>query len=85
MREILIDSEFEIECTALVHSFVRLDRESEVEDVVGVGEGGFHSAAECAFEFCQIWEGEGWLAGAFSGKPTGRAGEGGERYTFLYP
>lgn len=40
MREVLIDSEGEVEASALVHALIRVDRQGEVEDIVGVGEFG---------------------------------------------
>lgn len=46
MREVLVDREIEVEGAALVHALVGLDGEDEVEDVVRVGEGHFHRAAE---------------------------------------
>ena len=54
VREVLVDGEVEVEAAALVHSFVRLDGQSEVQDIIGVGEGGFHRAAEGAFELCEV-------------------------------
>ena len=47
--EVLVDGEAEVECTALVHAFVRLDGEGEVEDIVRVREGHFHRASEGKF------------------------------------
>ena len=49
MREILVHSKGEVEDAAFVHSLVGLDGKREVEDVVGVGEGHFHGAAEGEF------------------------------------
>lgn len=49
MWEILVDREAEVEHATLVHALVGLDGESEVEDVVGVGEGHFHRASEGEF------------------------------------
>ena len=46
MREILVNREVEVECAALVHALIRLDSESEVQDVVGVREGHFHCTSE---------------------------------------
>ena len=46
VREILVDDKGEVEGAAAVHALVGLDGEGEVEDVVGVGEGGAHGAAE---------------------------------------
>ena len=54
MWEILVDGEVEVETAALVHSFVRFDSEGEVQDIIGVREGCFHSAAESAFELRQV-------------------------------
>ena len=45
MREVLVDGEVEVEGPAFVHALVGLDRECEVEDVVGVGEGCLHRFA----------------------------------------
>lgn len=42
VRKVLVDGEAEVEGAALVHSFVRLDGEDKVEDVVRVWEVGFH-------------------------------------------
>jgi hypothetical protein len=50
--EVLVHDEREVEHTTLVHSLVWLDRQSEVEDVIGVGEGHFHRAPEG--EFLQV-------------------------------
>lgn len=53
MREVLINREGEVEDAAFVHSLVGLDGKCEVKDVVGVGEGHFHGAAEGEFlEVC---------------------------------
>lgn len=46
VREVLVDGECECECSGAVHAFVGLDGEDEVLDVVGVGEGHFHRAAQ---------------------------------------
>ena len=54
--EVLVDGEVEMKAPSLVHSFVGLNCEGEVEDVVGVGERGFHCASECALKFCKVWE-----------------------------
>lgn len=54
MWEILVNGEVEVEAAAFVHSLVRFDGEGEVQDIIGVGEGCFHSAAESAFEFREI-------------------------------
>ncbi len=37
MWEVLVDSEVEVESSTLVHAFIRLDGEGEVQDVVRVG------------------------------------------------
>lgn len=53
MREVLVHGKGEVEDAAFVHSLVGLDGKREVEDVVGVGEGHFHGAAEGEFlEVC---------------------------------
>lgn len=49
MREVLVDVETEMERAAFIHALVGLDREGEVQDVVGVGEGHFHRASEGEF------------------------------------
>lgn len=49
VREILIDVESEDEGATFVETFVRVDREREVENIVGVREGGFHRCAEGKF------------------------------------
>jgi hypothetical protein len=49
VREVLADGEGEVELTAFVEALVGRDGEGEVEDVVGVGEGGFHGAGEGEF------------------------------------
>ena len=54
VREILVDGEVEVETAAFIHSFIRLDGQGEVEDIIGVGEGGFHCAAERPFELCKV-------------------------------
>jgi len=46
VREVLVDGEAEGEGAGGVHAFVGVDGEGEVEDVVGVGKGGAHCAAE---------------------------------------
>lgn len=45
MREVLVDSEGEVEAAPLVHALIRVDRKSKVEDVVWVGELGVPSSA----------------------------------------
>lgn len=42
MREILVDSEVEVEGTAFVHAFVGINGECEVEYIVRIGERGLH-------------------------------------------
>jgi hypothetical protein len=49
VREVLADGEGEVELAAFVEALVGRDGEGEVEDVVGVGEGGFHGAGEGEF------------------------------------
>lgn len=44
--EILTDVECKVEDAALVHALVGCDAQVEVQDVVGVGEGGCHGAAQ---------------------------------------
>lgn len=53
VRKVLVDCEAEDEAAAFVHALVRVDGEREVEDVVGVGEVGFHRCAER--ELFEIW------------------------------
>lgn len=60
MREVLVNGEGEVEDAAFVHSLVGLDGECEVEDIVGVGEGHFHGAAEG--EFLEVWPSPSSLA-----------------------
>ena len=57
VREVLVDVEVEVECAAFVHALVGLYREDEVEDVIRVGERGFHCRAEGEFgEICETVE-----------------------------
>lgn len=49
MGEILIDIKRKVEDSTLVHAFVRFDTQSEVENVVGVGEVHFHCVSEGEF------------------------------------
>ncbi len=56
MGKVLVDGKVEVERSAFIHALVRLDRQSEVEDIVRVWERSFHRLAEGAFEFCQIWK-----------------------------
>lgn len=42
MWEVLVYGEVEVEAAAFVHSLVGLDGQGEVENIVGVGECGFH-------------------------------------------
>ena len=57
VREVLVDGEVETKAPSLVHSFVGLNCQGKIEDVVGVGERGFHCASEGAFKFGEVWEG----------------------------
>lgn len=50
--EVLIDREVEVKRSTLVHALIRFDRQGEVENIIWVGERGFHRFAECAFKFC---------------------------------
>lgn len=50
---IIVHGECEDKATTFVHALVRLDCESKVQDVVGVGEGGLHGTTEG--EFSEIW------------------------------
>ena len=52
--KVLVDGEVDVEAAAFVHSFVRFNSEGEVEDIIGIREGRFHSAAESAFELREI-------------------------------
>lgn len=45
MREVLVDSEGEVEAAPFVHALIRVDRKSKVEDVVWVGELGVPCSA----------------------------------------
>ena len=49
MREVLVDGEVEAEAAVLVHAFIRLDRECEVEDIIGVWEVGLHRTTKGEF------------------------------------
>jgi hypothetical protein len=51
--EVLADGEGEVELAAFVEAFVGGDSEGKVEDVVGVGEGGFHGRGEG--KFGEVW------------------------------
>ena len=44
--EVLVDLEVESEASSLVHALVGVDREFEVEDIVGVREVRLHRCAE---------------------------------------
>jgi hypothetical protein len=46
MREILVHGETEMERATFIHALVGFDGKSEVQDVVGVRKGHFHSASE---------------------------------------
>ena len=56
MGKILVDGEVEIERTAFIHALVRLDGQGKIENIVRIGEGGFHRFAKGAFELCEVWE-----------------------------
>lgn len=45
MGKVLIDGKLEVEYASFIHSFIRLDCESEVQDVVRVGKMCPHSTA----------------------------------------
>lgn len=53
VREVLVDCEAENEAAAFVHALVRVDGQSEVEDVVGIGEVRLHCCAQR--ELFEIW------------------------------
>lgn len=46
MREVLVNTEVEMERATLVHALVGLDRKRKVEDIVGVREMHLHRASE---------------------------------------
>lgn len=54
VREVLVDGEVETEAAAFVHSLIRFDGQGKVQDIIGVWKGCFHSAAESAFELCEV-------------------------------
>lgn len=62
--EILVDGKVEVESSPLVHAFIGLDGQSEVEDVVRVGKRGFHGFAERPFEFREVYSVEEGSAGS---------------------
>lgn len=54
VREVLVDGEVEMEAAAFVHSLIRFDGQSKVQDIIGIWERCFHSAAKSAFELCEV-------------------------------
>jgi len=46
MGEVLVDGKVEVEYASFIHSLIRLDCESEVQDVVRVGKVCPHSTAQ---------------------------------------
>jgi hypothetical protein len=53
MREVLVDGEGEVKASPLVHAFIGLDSQGEVEDVVGIGKLGAPGSAR--FQFFEIY------------------------------
>lgn len=46
MREILVYGEVEVKSASFVHALIWLDREGEIQDIVGVWELGLHCATQ---------------------------------------
>lgn len=55
MWEILVDGKVEVERSSLVHAFVGLDGQREVQDIVRVGKRGLHRFAERPFQFREVY------------------------------
>ena len=54
VRKVLIDGEVEVETAAFIHSFIRIDGQGEVENIIRVGERGSHGPAKRPFELRKV-------------------------------
>ncbi len=54
VREVLVYGECEYKAATLIHALVRFDRECKIKDVIGIGKGSLHRAAER--QFVQIYQ-----------------------------
>lgn len=80
--EILVDVEVKVERAAFVHALVGLYCEDEIEDIVGIGERGFHGRAQGEFgEICRMLNGASAVFSIFQGNIYGLAID----HTFLHP
>ena len=55
MREILVDDKVEVKGASSIHSFIRLDGEGEIQDIIWVWERSLHRPTEGAFKLLQVW------------------------------